>query len=289
MRKIILSIIVFSALGLLWWYLDSTREPVERTKNAEEAKPQAELEQKVMSFTIDGRSAKGMKQWKLEGVSADIIGEDIHLNDLKAVAFGDDVEINLTSDRGIYRKKKGEVELIGNVKVVSSDGSTLETETAVWSQTTKNITSQDMVKVSGNGMVAIGLGATANSDDKVASLLKDVKVAIEPNTKVRCDGSLTVGYDDATAIFLDNVVVKDKDGNLFADKLTVYFDKEKQQLAKVVAEGNVKVKKGNSYSVSEKAVYTETTKTAQLLGRPRIIIAPEEITELQDLEQWNGE
>ena len=290
MKKVIFTIMVFASVGVLWWYLDASRTPqVKKTETKEEAKPDGDFEQKVMAFTIDGRSPKGVKQWHLEGVSADIIGEDIHLNDLQAVAYGDDVTVNLTSDKGIYNKGKGEVELIGNVKVSSSDGSTLETENATWSQNTKNISSDVMVRVEGDGMVAIGKGAVANSDEKVASLLKDVKVAIEPDTKVKCDGPLTVRYDDSTAVFENNVIVKDKDGNLFADKLTVYFDKDNKKLAKVVAEDNVKVKRGNSYSISEKAVYTETTKTAQLLGRPRIIIAPAELMKLQELEQWNGE
>lgn len=289
MKKFFLVIMVFASVGLLWWYMDHSKVPkVKKTETKKQQTPEAELEQKVMAFTLDGRSPKGAKQWHLEGVSADIIGEDIHLNELKAVAYGDDVTVNLSSDKGIYKKEKGEVELIGSVKVVSSNGGTLETESATWSQNTKNISSDEFVTVTGEGMVAVGKGAVANADEKVASLLTDVKVSIEPDTRVKCDGPLTVSYDDNTAVFENNVIVKDKDGNLFSDKLTVYFDKEKKKLAKVVAEDNVKVKRGNSYSVSEKAVYTETTKTAELLGRPRIIIAPEEISRLQELEDWNG-
>ncbi len=241
----------------------------------------SDLEQKVLSFVIDGRSPKGAKQWHLEGNSAEIIGDDIYLNDLKAVAYGDDSKIDLTSDKGIYRKEKGEVELIGNVEVVSDDGAVLITESAKWSQLTKEISTADKVRVEREGMVAIGIGAVANSEEKWAVLKQNVEVVIEPNTIVTCDGSMEVRYDDNTAVFLENVKVTDKDGQMFADKLVVYFDRETQKLARVEAEGNVKVKRGDSYTISEKAIYTESTKSAKLIGKPRVIIAPEQLQEFQ--------
>jgi len=135
-------------------------------------------------------------------------------------------------------------------------------------------------------MVARGKGGMANSDERTAFLKEDVTVTIEPDTRVDCAGSLEVRYNDNIAIFMDDVKVKDKDGNLFADKLTVEFDPDTKKLAKVIAEGNVKVKRGKSYTISEKAVYTESTKSARLEGRPRIIIDP---TELSKLESFGKE
>jgi len=134
-------------------------------------------------------------------------------------------------------------------------------------------------------MKAVGTGGMANSDEKRARLNKDVTVTMEPNTTVNCDGALEVYYNDNMATFYDNVRVKDKDGNLFSDRLTVEFDPESKQLDRVVAEGNVKVKKGKSYTVSEMAIYTDSTKSAQLLGKPRIIIDPDEIADLDNISK----
>jgi LPS export ABC transporter protein LptC len=238
------------------------------------------LEQKVLTFSIDGRSPKGVKQWHLEGNSAEILGEQIHLNDLTAVAYGDDVTVNLTSDRGIYRKEEGEVELIGDVHVTSDDGLKLATEQAIWSQHTKEIETDSMVFIEKDGMKAEGKGGSADSENKIARLNSDVRVSIEPDTLVNCDGALIVDSSDNTAVFHDNVMVEDKDGRLYADMLTVNFDPDTRKLTEVVAEGNVKVKKGNSYTISEKAVYTESTKSAKLLGRPRVVIDPAEVDKL---------
>nr|HPN73657.1 LPS export ABC transporter periplasmic protein LptC [Candidatus Omnitrophota bacterium] len=235
------------------------------------------LEQNVTAFSIEGRSPKGAQQWTLNGDSAQIVGEDIYLQNIKAVAFSDQSVINLSSDSGIYKKEAGEVELIGNVRVFSGSDFALLTESASWSQLNKEIYTEKEVNISREGMRATGLGGRANSDQKWARLNKEVKVFIEPDTRVASDGPLEVRYEDNLAVFRENVVVDDSDGRLIADMLTVEFDPETKRLAQVTAEGNVKVKKGNTYTLSDKAVYTEGTKSAQLLGRPRIIIDPAEI------------
>jgi LPS export ABC transporter protein LptC len=235
------------------------------------------VEQNVMSFSIEGRSPKGARQWHLNGDSAQIVGEDIYLDKLSAVAYSDESVINLSSDSGVYRRAAGEVELIGNVRVFSGTEFTLVTDKARWSQENKEIFTDETVDISREGMSAVGKGGRANSDEKWARLNCDVRVSIEPNTKIRSDGPLEVRYEDNVAVFRDNVVVDDAEGRLAADVLTVEFDPETKQLSRVTAEGNVKVKKGNNYTLSEKAVYTDGTKSAELFGRPRIIIDPAEI------------
>lgn len=240
----------------------------------------SKLQQKILSFTMDGRSAKGVKQWRLEGNSAEVINEAIHLKDLVAVAYGDNVTINLTSDEGVYHKDKGVVELVGNVKVVSDNGTTLTTDKAFWSQETKEISTESFVRIESAEMIATGTGGMANSDEKIAMLKKDVTVKMEPKTEVKCVGSLEVSQAENRAVFHDKVEVTDKDGNLFADKLTVEFDPDSKKIKRVIAEGNVKVAKGNSYTLSDKAEYTEGTKSAKLTGSPRIIIDSEEVNQL---------
>ncbi|MGD2278691.1 MAG: LPS export ABC transporter periplasmic protein LptC [Candidatus Omnitrophota bacterium] len=280
-RNIFLVIFIIAVAAMTFCAVKGGGKPAaigpERTKEAKELK---DLEQKVTSFNIDGRTSKGVKQWHLEGNTAEMIDGEIHFNDLKAVAYGEEVTVNLSSNKGIYRKDRGEVILIGNVQVDSDDGSRLTTEEAKWSQKTREISSDLAIRIERESMVATGIGGTANSAERTATLKKNVKVDIEPHTKVTSDGPLTVRHGENVAIFSDNVKVKDKDGVLLADKLTVNFNPETRELAEVVAEGNVKIKRGKSYTISDKAVYTESTKSAKLTGNPRIIIDPEEIEEL---------
>lgn len=247
------------------------------TQKKEKINDADELKQKVVTFAIDGKTSQGLKKWHLEGKAAEIIGEEIHLEDLMAEIIGDNFEAILTSDKGIYFKEAQEVELIGNVRVVSEDNGYLTTDRAKWSHTTKEVVTDADVTITRSGMQARGKGARANSEKKTAKLLKDVEVDLEPNTFISCDGPLEVSFDDSKAVFLNNVHVTDKEGELFSDKLTVNIDTETKKIAEVIAENNVKLKKGNSYTVCGKAKYIENTGTIQFLDRPRIVIAPEEL------------
>ncbi|MFH1847529.1 MAG: LPS export ABC transporter periplasmic protein LptC [Candidatus Omnitrophota bacterium] len=261
----------------------SGKEAVDKTvvlTEDEELENENTLEQKLMSFTIEGGSPKGARQWHLEAVSADIVGEQIHLETLKVISYSENSTSTLTSDKGIYHRDKGEIELIGNVKAVSEDGAILTTDYAKWKHSTKDIDTDSFVQINHRSMTAVGEGARANSEKRTAVLKKDVEVMIEPNTKIECDGSLNVNYEENTAVFHENVRIDDNEGELFADKLTAYFDPEKKCLDRAVAEGNVKIQKGESFSISEKAVYTGSTKSAKLLGRPRIILDPQQLSEM---------
>jgi len=193
-------------MWFLWKQFQS--EPVkEGVKTSARAEDVRELEQKILSFSMDGKGAKGAKQWHLEGDSAELVGDSIHLNNLRAIAYGDNVVVNLTSDSGIYDKENGEVELIGNVEVISDEGSRLTTEKARWSQETKEISTETLVKITRAEMTAIGTGGRANSDEKWAKLLKDVTVKMEPDTNVQCDGALEVSQTENKAVFYDKKTV----------------------------------------------------------------------------------
>lgn len=275
------------AAGLIWSGRSFFVEELNLSKQFGSKKigqEENDIDQKMLFFSIDGRSTKEAKQWHLEGSSAKITEEAIYLKELEATTYGEDVLIKLTSDTGIYRKIDGEVELKGNVKVTADDGTVLTTNYAKWIQKTKNIFTNTVVHIKRENMTAIGRGGRADSRAKEAVLEKDVVVTID-NTKVVCDGPLVVKYNDNKAIFYNNVRIKDKDGILFADMLTVSFDRELQKASEIMAEGNVKIKRGNSYTISEKAIYTDGTKSAKLLGNPKIIIDPEEISRLENVEE----
>jgi len=283
-RWLIFAIIIAVITGVVLkrW----NEKPEEHSKTASADKPTGgeDIEQEVSAFSIDGRSSEGANRWNLTGESAEIKEDEIHLYNLTANVYGEKATGVITSDKGIYRKSDGEVELLGNVEVVSDDGTTLETDRAIWSQLKKEVETNDLVRITRQGMTAVGTGGSADSDKKIAILKKDVTVTMEPATVVDCDGILEVDYGKNTAVFFDNVRIKDKEGLLFADKLTIFFDSETEEVVRGVAEGNVKIKKGKSYTMSEKAIFTESTKHAELLGRPRIIIDPEELEKLEKQE-----
>lgn len=268
-------------LGVLGYYtLFNNKTPEAGKRSSSDGKKDQDdnMKQKVLTFTIDGKTPKGVKQWHLEGTTAEMIGDEINLENLDAIAYGDGFTATLKSDSGIYRRAKSEVELLGNVNVVAEDGTVLKTDKAKWSQETKDITTDSVVHIVRQNMKATGTGAMANSFSKKATLKKDVTVRLEPATTIKSDGSLAVNFNENRAVFSDNVRVHDKDGDLTSDLLTVYFDPETKKIAEVVAEGNVKLTRGHSYTLCEKATYTDGTASVKFVGKPRVVIAPEELS-----------
>ena len=282
MRKILYyGVILFLCFGvvLVFYRIKDYSGKAYNVKGSEDESG-AGVKQKVLIFSIDGKTSNGLKQWHLEGKAAEMIGSEIHLEDLDAIAYGDEYTVKLKSEKGIYNRAKSEVELTGNVKVTSDDGTILTTDVARWSQETREITTDSIVEIRRENMYAKGKGAMANSFEKKAILLKDVTVRLEPRTEIFSDGYLEVKFNDNMAEFFENVRVSDKDGKLFSDALTVYFDPDTRKIAKVVAKGNVKLLKGESYTLCEEAVYTDGTSSVKFIGKPRVVIDPNEIAAL---------
>lgn len=123
-------------------------------------------------------------------------------------------------------------------------------------------------------------GLTAQMDDASQT----VSAQGEPNlTVITCDGPLKVIYQDKLAVFKDNVKVKDSRGEIFADKMDVYFttqDEAARQIEgiegmgiqKIVAIGNTEIHHGDNITYSQRAVYDTNTGKLTLTGKPKLII-----------------
>jgi LPS export ABC transporter protein LptC len=257
--KIVITILCIVAIGFgVYYVFDKTNPDSETKENGQIKDPSqegADIEQKVYTFSVDGRSPKGVKQWHLEGKAAAMVDDVIHLEELTAVAFGEGVTVDFNADKGIYDREKGEVELIGNVEVRTQDGAVLNTDKATWSQVTREIFTDEIVKISKGDLSATGRGASASSIEKEAVFFKEISVKVGGTTAITCDGPLVVRFEDNMAVFSNNVLVEDEmnEGDLSADAMTVYFDAESKKIDRVEATGNVNV-------VSEEGGFLSTTK-----------------------------
>ena len=93
---------------------------------------------------------------------------------------------------------------------------------------------------------------------------------------VTCDGPLEIDYEKGRAVFYNNVKVNQKESQLFSDKATMYFDAKDKKLIKIVAEGNVRIIRGENTSFSQKATYFAQTRRVVLEGSPRLVVFPKE-------------
>ena len=202
-----------------------------------------QVQHKVLSFNLEGLNEKGGKKWDVKGESAEAISEDrVKLNNIVAKSYGEEAEATITADKGVYDKLHNNVKLEENVKA------TIENTKAFAS---------DFMDLPGQ--------ATNKSKAKEAAQKKG-------KTVITCDGEVRFEYENNKAYFEKNVKVTSDDGNIDADKITVNLEPNTRKIKDIVAEGNVKITRGEDITYSEKAVYVEAEKKVILTGRPKIVI-----------------
>lgn len=89
-------------------------------------------------------------------------------------------------------------------------------------------------------------------------------------TVITSDGPLNADFEKKIAVFRDNVLVKDAQGTVNADKMNVYFMEESNQIDKIECYGNVKINHDERYSESQEAIYYATQSKIILKGDPVI-------------------
>jgi LPS export ABC transporter protein LptC len=243
---------------------------------------QEEADQKILGFSLSNFGEKNKKTWDLVGDTLEVYGSLIKLTNIKADLYGDEEDMVLTADSGTFDRSEGKLHLQDNVLMVTESGAKMMTETLDWLQNTQTVSTPDKVNIYRDNLEAEGVGAIGKPDLKQVSLNKEVKVDINSEsqgemkkTTITCDGPLDIDYQKQEAVFNENVKAFDGESEIYADKMTGYFDKETKQIIKVIAEGNVKIVRGQDISYSEKAIYDTSSKKISLSGRPKLVIYSE--------------
>ncbi len=236
-----------------------------------------EGEQKIMYFSLSGYEQGGKKKWEVEGKSADIMADVVNLTEVVAKAYGEEADVTLVADKGIFNRTSNDVHLESNVVATSSEGTKLKTDAIEWKNTEERVTTDRFVEVTREDMKTTSIGAEAHPNLKEVEFKKDVKVTTgKPETIITCDGPMEVNYGKNFAVFNNKVKVEDERGQLYCDKATAYYDSKTRQITKVVANGNVKIVRGGNWTFSDEAVYLAKDEKVILTGSPKVMIYPEE-------------
>lgn len=253
------------------------------------------------SFSISGFGAGGKKEWDLEGKSADIMSEEIHLTDVTGKVYGDGTTMTIVADEGSLNRVNNNVHLEKNVVATSDDGATMTTDYIDWDAQKEELTTDAPVHIKRGLMEADGIGIMAQPALNLVEIKKNVtvRIAFEDKAKsatdddavivisrptvITCDGPLEVDYENNIAIFNKNVKVNDSRGEIFAEKMDVYFSSDGQGeqqiegmegmgIEKIVAVEDVEIHHGSNITYSQKAVYDAKTGKLTLTGRPKLVI-----------------
>ena len=205
------------------------------------------VDQKVLSFNLEGLNDRGEKQWEVNGESAQAVSEnEVKLDNIVAKAYGEEAKATITADAGVYDKGKNNVRLAKNVKAT--------------------IENKGGVNPSGGFFDISG---------QVAGAAGEKKQKKESTITITCDGEVQFDYVHNLAYFEKNVKVVSEDGVIEADKITVNLDAKSKKLNDILAEGHVKIVRDKNITYSEKATYVEADKKVVLTGKPKIVISQE--------------
>jgi len=189
--------------------------------------------------------------------------------------------VDFKAGKALYRRQDNTLELRDGVSFATDEGVTLETDSARWNRSDDLVSSEEQVVITRKEppTTVTGTGLTARPGLKTATLQEEVTVTTETQDGrkivISCDGPLEVRHEEGVAVFNDNVQVTQADTKMYADQATVTFDPETQALDTVVAEGQVRIVRGDDTTTAQRARYTAADKRIVLEGRPRLVIFQE--------------
>ncbi|MFH1858277.1 MAG: LPS export ABC transporter periplasmic protein LptC [Candidatus Omnitrophota bacterium] len=233
------------------------------------------VEQEVQQFSFTGYTKDGKKEWEVRGDSAVLEGEVATFQKPKLESTGE-TSFTVTSERGSYNRQTAQAHLEENVLAETNDGATLKTESLDWHGDSKKISTEDKVVIEKEAILSQGKGAEAYPDLNKFVLKEDVKVEMAPDVQITSKGPMELDYAKHIAVFQGEVKIIDREGEVLADRMDVHFDPETNQVYEVIAAGNVQIKRGDSISYSEKAIYDARLRKVTLTGKPKLYIRSEE-------------
>jgi lipopolysaccharide transport protein LptA len=246
-------LIIVPAVALLFTASCARKEPPKKAQAPVQDKAGKEktsdVTHKVLSFNLEGLTERGAKKWDVKGESAEAISEnEIKLDNIIATAYGEEAEAVITADSGVYDRSKNNVRLEKNVKA------TIEAS---------------------QGFTGNFVDGSQQARTPASKPGKDAKAVKKTKTIITCDGEVQFDYEKNQAFFTKNVKVVNEDGSIDADKITVYLDADTRRMKEIIAEGNVKITRGDNITYSDRASYAEASKKITLSGKPRLILTPE--------------
>ncbi|MCM8784261.1 MAG: LPS export ABC transporter periplasmic protein LptC [Candidatus Omnitrophica bacterium] len=230
--------------------------------------------QKIDNFSLEGFTDKGKKQWELEAKTADVTENLVKMEEVKAIAWGEEGKIDLESKRGEYDKEEKKIHLINNVLIKTSEGTKLTTDELTWDVQKQEANTDKEVVVEREDLVARGKGATALAEMKKVELKEKVEVRAEPKTVITCKGPLEIDYEKNVSKFYEAVEVEDERGKILADRMDVLFNPQERKIEKVFAYGNVKILHGDNVAYADEAVYDAKESKVILKGNPQLVVVP---------------
>ncbi|HIE36390.1 MAG TPA: LPS export ABC transporter periplasmic protein LptC [Candidatus Omnitrophica bacterium] len=237
-------------------------------------------QQRIKNFYFSNYKKNGTKGWEIKGEEAVIFGDYVDIRKMEANYYLEEDTIFIESKKAKLDKNSLDVFLKDDVLVKNKkEEIELITDSLNWRRRQNKIQTADFVKAQKEDMQIEAKGLVADTQFKKVNFKEDVKVKFsqkEDAITISCQGPLEIEHDEQKAVFYNKVIVESKQGKLFCDKSTIFFDTENNRIKKIISEGNVKIIREENVIFAKKATYLGEENKLVLEGNPRVIYFPKE-------------
>lgn len=245
-------------------------------------------------FIINGfklfESRNDGKDWNLKASYAEIYKDTDKaiLKNVKVTFYNTDGKIfKLFSDNATLYTKTKKVHLSNNVKAISDDGYSINTDYATFYPNKQLLTSTSKLTFDGPDLLITGKGFTGEINKKTISILNNVVTTVKKNSNSKLietkktnsniklqitSRSCLFNFKNNTATYSTEVVGTGKKIKLSANKVDVFYEiiNGERSIKEILALGSVKIEKGTKHSLSNRALLIAAQKEIILTGDPSL-------------------
>jgi LPS export ABC transporter protein LptC len=189
--RLLLGFMIVGSLGLVAILTWRTLAPPQG-KNVPGTEPaiSADLQLNRVKYT---ETRDGVKEWELEAASVRYFQEEntVFIEDVRATFFGKNKETyTLLGERGKFNTRTKAIEVFDGVKLDSSDGYRMRTQSLKYQAEKRELRTSDFVEMSGPQLRVQGTGLVVEIDKQRLKILKRVTTTFFNSTSDPSSASL---------------------------------------------------------------------------------------------------
>ena len=169
-------------VGIMTWR--TLAPPHEKIETAKEPVASADLKLDRVHYT---ETREGVKEWELEAISAQYFKEEntVFFDKVKATFFGKNGEkYILVGEKGKFNTQTKAIEVFNGVKLDSSDGYQLCTQSLKYQAEKRELCTSDAVEITGPQLRVEGIGLIVELDRQQMRVLRRVTTTLsQPGVK----------------------------------------------------------------------------------------------------------
>ena len=229
----------------------------------------------IKDFHLLGFDKNGNRNYELWAQRAEIFEKKVKMHKITANLYGEKT-VFIKAEKAFLDEDAQNLKLEKNVNITSED-KLLLTQSLDWDIKENKAKTSSEVEIKEPEFTIKATGLEADLNNKKTILKNKVSLSFKKRvfTSVSCQGPMEIDYKNNIAILYNKVKVDDTEGQIFSDKMEVYFDPESKKIKKIRALGNVKIVRKDSVTYAKEAEFDVNSKKLTLKGNPRLLIISE--------------